>query len=137
MFDPANENPEMIDPASENPEMINPIIKLMNNNIQPNNEENDITFNYYIPNDYEYEPEYPITIMLIDTEKGKTFNLMVLGSDSTTIELLVKKFRTVLCDDNIVIKQYLLNDTIELDPHSNQKLLEFGISDKSIIKAIK
>ena len=137
MINPANENPEMIDPANENPEMINPIIKLMNNNIQPNNQENDMKFNYYIPNDYEYEPDYPVTIMLIDTEKGKTFKLKVFGSDSMTIEQLVKKFRTVLCDDNIVIKHYLLNDTIELDPLSKQKLLEFGINDKSIIKAIK
>ena len=137
MIEPENENPETIDPANENCEIINPIIKLMNNNNQPNNQKKDMELNYYIPNNYEYEPRYQVTIMLIDTEKEKTFKLIVIGHNNMTIEQLVNNFRSLICDDSIVIKQYLLNDTIELDPHSKQKLLEFGINDKSIIKAIK
>ena len=134
IIEPANENLAIIDPANENNEMINPIIKIKNFFI---NKGNDMKLNYYIPKNYEYEPNYPIKIMYIDTEEEMTYNFIVFGSNSTTIENLIKKFRILLSNDNILIKKYLLNDTIELDPHSNQKLLEFGINDKSIIKAIK
>ena len=131
-------NPSMNSPKDDSKEkfMINPIYKILNNNIQSNYQTNNMKLNYPIPNNYQ--KYFPVSFLVIDKEKNDTFHFIIMGNNNMTIKKLIIHFRLLLCDDEIFhsIRQYLLNDTIELDPHSKQKLIELGINDKSIIKAI-
>ena len=141
VVNPAMVNPSMNSPKDDSKEkfMINPSYKILNNNIQSNYQTNNMKLNYPIPNNYQ--KDFPVSFLLIDKEKDKVYtcHLIIMGNNNMTIEKLIKNFSILLCDDEIFhsIRQYLLNDTIELDPHSKQKLIELGINDKSIIKAIK
>ena len=59
---------------------------------------------------------------------------VIQGSLNMTAEELIEKFKIVLCDDNIIINKYLINNETELIPSSKQTLKELGItSDVKII----
>ena len=62
---------------------------------------------------------------------------MVHSQSNMTIPKLISNFRNKLCDDNIIIKQYLLNDVIPLKEHSQEKIEKYGINEISVIKTIK
>ena len=60
-------------------------------------------------------------------------NIVIQGSLNMTGEELIQRFKMKLCDDNIVINKYLINDETELDPSSKITLKELGIKKKKKI----
>ena len=60
-------------------------------------------------------------------------NIVIQGSLNMTGEELIQRFKMKLCDDNIVINKYLINDETELDPSSKITLKELGITSDTKI----
>ena len=78
-----------------------------------------------------------IEFRFIDQAKGDDIKVMVHSQSNMTVQKLITNFRNKLCDDSIVIKQYLLNDQITLSPNSTDTIEKYGIDENSKIKAIK
>ena len=106
----------------------------MNNNNNPNQFQNN-NANNQIQNNPP-KSFNTVDFLYVNQAKGKTTKIMVQGNSSMTFQNLVNNFRTKLCDDSIVIQQYLLNDTIPIPADSNQNISSLGIDDKSVIKAL-
>ena len=106
---------------------MNNMINNINNNMQSNvNQTNQpstfltITFKYF------GDQRFP---------SGVDFAVQARGD--MTIQQLIKNFRTKLSDDNIVIKSYIVNGNLPLDPNSQMTVTQIGINQKSIITATK
>ena len=56
----------------------------------------------------------------------------IQGNSDMTIEILISKLMSKLGDEKIVINKLLINDKIELNPTSKEKLKDLGI-DKDVI----
>ena len=70
-------------------------------------------------------------------EKNIPYDLNVHCRDDMTVNQLINNFRSKLCDDSIIIGKFLLNDSVELSPTSFDPVSNYGINDKSVIKAFK
>ena len=64
-------------------------------------------------------------------------DFMVHGRGDMTIQQLIKNFRTKLSDDSIIIRSYVLDGRINLDPYSLSTVNQMGITQNSLIKANK
>ena len=73
------------------------------------------------------------------SKKGVEDNAKIIAQASSEdpIKLLIQRFKTKLCNDNIKIGKYLLNKTIELNPDSEETLCSVGIDSSSKIEAIE
>ena len=109
---PLNQNPA---PLQQN---IVDTPKPLNKDIKNNNNKN-LDQNQYINIEFIFD-------------KRKIF---VQGDLNLTEEELIQKFKAKLCDDNIIINKYLIEDKkTEINPNSKKKLKELGInSDIKII----
>ena len=59
---------------------------------------------------------------------------VIQGALNMTAEELFERFNIILCDENIIINKYLINNETELNPSSKKTLKELGItSDIKII----
>ena len=54
--------------------------------------------------------------------------IVIQGTFNMTEEELIGRFKIKLCDENIIINKYLINDETELDPSSKKTLKELGIT---------
>ena len=115
-----NNNPMMM---NYNPMMTNNNPMMMNNNPMMMNSDSQKSF-------------FTISFLYIDEEKGRNIKVVCAANRYMTVNQLINNFRIKLCDEDIIIKRYLLNDQIILDPNSNRKLAEYEMDEKSIIKAI-
>ena len=102
-------------PAPLNQVMVNTALplnkELVNNNNENLNENQDINIKFIFNNR----------------------NIVIQGSLNMTGEELIQRFKMKLCDDNIVINKYLINDETELDPSSKITLKELGITSDTKI----
>ena len=64
-------------------------------------------------------------------------DFMVHGRGDMTIQQLIKNFRTKLSDDNVIIRSYVLDGRLNLDPNSMSTINQMGITQDSLIKATK
>ena len=106
----------------------------MNNNMKMNN-----NINYQNPgqNNDNTTTFKQIEFRYIDQAKNENIKVMVHSQSNMTVQKLISNFRNKLCDDSIVIKQYLLNDSIPLKDDSQEPIEKYGINEGSVIKAIK
>ena len=65
------------------------------------------------------------------------YDINVHCRDDMTVNQLINNFRSKLCDDSIVIGKYILNDSVQLSVTSFDPVSNYGINDKSVIKAFK
>ena len=63
----------------------------------------------------------------------KNNKIIIQGELNMTAEELIKKFKIKLCDDNIIINKYLINDETELNPNEKKTLKELGITSDTKI----
>ena len=99
----------------------------MNNNINMNNQNNNNSGKVYDQFEFRF----------IDSLKGDDIKMIVHGNSQMPLKDLIKNFRCKLCDDSIIIKQYLLDGITVLPPDSNVPICNYGINSKSVIKAFK
>ena len=52
----------------------------------------------------------------------------IKGDLNMTVEELIERFQILLCNDNIIINKYLINDETELNPSSKKTLKDSGIT---------
>ena len=61
----------------------------------------------------------------------------IRGNNDISIEIIIKCFKILLCDDTIKIDKYILEPTnIELDPLSTETLISKGINELTTIVVI-
>ena len=63
----------------------------------------------------------------------KNNKIIIQGELNMTAEELIQKFKIKLCDNNIIINKYLINDETELNPNDKKTLKELGITSDTKI----
>ena len=63
--------------------------------------------------------------------------IRVQGDSNMTINKLIKNFKVKLCNEDIIIKKYIILQTgVELDPNSNETLASKGITKETKISVV-
>jgi len=63
--------------------------------------------------------------------------IRVQGDSNMTINKLIKNFKVKLCNEDIIIKKYIILQTgVELDPNSNETLASIGITKETKISVV-
>ena len=121
---------------NNNMNMMNNNMMNMNNNSQNQSNMNNQNQNTQPQNKPQQKSFNTIKFMYVNRTKNQNLPITVQANSNMTVSQIVNNFRTKLGDDSIVISQYLLNDSTNLDPNSNDNICNLGIDDKSEIKAI-
>ena len=96
---------------------------MMNNNMMNNMMNNNMMNNNMMNNKINVNPnqQYNSTVKFkyINQSKGQNVSLFVQSNSTMTVQQLINNFKIKLSDDSVIIKQYLLNDTVQLYKNSN------------------
>ena len=112
--------------------MMNSNNNIMNNNMMMNNNQMNMMNNNQMNNNNNAKVNQTYDFIVHDSNKGEV-NIKVQGNNGYTIEKLIKGFRVKLCNDDAVIKEYKLNNSVVLKEDSKETLAQKGIDQNQKI----